>query len=336
MRNTPNDRHLPVQLKTLFLFFLLLIFWQIVSLTALPKATLVASDLTVENILKGVNRERVLRNLTALNLDDRLSNAAQYKADDMMNRRYFSHTDPEGNYIWGKIVEAGYSPYLQLGENLAIEFYNTESLINAWMNSPTHRANILNEGFKDQGGGLAFGKPEDGQYYSAIANTFGALAITRPSNAIAPISPPAAQTSPPPVQTSLQTKTPQAQPTPVMPLPVRSAPNEPFRQGEQKLQVGSLAQNFALPQKTGLPATATSSQQPWSETIKPDLSPTSKLSIYKINRYLMMGLAVVLITLLAADLKKLIEEKFHAYDKKINNLVLLFLSLIIIGLMYWL
>ncbi|MCL5775071.1 MAG: CAP domain-containing protein, partial [Patescibacteria group bacterium] len=103
-----------------------------------------ASDLTLENILNAINKERSLRNLVLLNTDSRLSLAAQGKATDMQARHYFSHTDPEGNYIWPKIVAAGYTPYLQLGENLAIEFYNTDSLVNAWMNSPTHRANVLN------------------------------------------------------------------------------------------------------------------------------------------------------------------------------------------------
>src|SRR5208337_2857559 len=77
------------------------------------------------------------------------------------------------------------------GENLAIEFYDTDSLVSAWMNSPEHRANILNAGFQDQGMGLALGNPADGQYYSAITNTFGTLA---------PI--PKAQASPAPAATA--------------------------------------------------------------------------------------------------------------------------------------
>ena len=102
--------------------------------------------------------------------------AAQSKTDDMQARHYFAHVDPDGHYIWDKIVADGYTPYLELGENLAIEFYDTDSLISAWMNSPEHRANILNDGFQDQGMGLTFGNPATGQYHSAIANTFGTLA----------------------------------------------------------------------------------------------------------------------------------------------------------------
>jgi uncharacterized protein YkwD len=131
--------------------------------------TATASDLTVENIMAAINKERDLRNLALLKTDSRLTQAAQFKSDDMQARHYFSHTNPEGEYIWPKIVEYGYSPYVQLGENLAIEFYNTESLVSAWMNSPTHRANVLQENFKDQGMGLTFGDRQRVQIFLRTA-----------------------------------------------------------------------------------------------------------------------------------------------------------------------
>lgn len=352
MQNTQPQNPLPFQLKTLFALFCLLVVWQAISILLFPKGSLIASDLTLDNILKAVSAERTLRNLNALNSDNRLSFAAQYKANDMMNRRYFSHTDPEGNYIWGKIAEAGYTAYLQLGENLAIEFYNTESLTSAWMNSPTHRANILNEGFKDQGMGLAFGKPDEGQYYSSIANTFGALVIAKKEQTPAP-PPPSVEPKkiePPPAVQKAPAQSPASAPPVPSPTPAHTeaiditAPktaatqkpqSEPLRDTLPSLDVKPLAQNFALPQKASLPATSEIAK-PIDTAVMPDLTPPQGFSSYEINRYLMMGLSVILILMLASDLKKILEQKIHTYDKKINNLVLLILSLIVIGLMYWL
>jgi len=140
---------------------LLLVFFLTVKLfltIATPISRPLASDLTTDNILQAVNQQRSLRNLTTLNLNGKLAMAAQSKTDDMQARHYFAHVDPDGHYIWDKIVADGYTPYLELGENLAIEFYDTQSLVSAWMNSPEHRANILNDGFQDQGMGLTFGR----------------------------------------------------------------------------------------------------------------------------------------------------------------------------------
>lgn len=339
MGNQENQARLPFQLKTLLVLFCLLIVWQAASILLLPKRSLVASDLTSENILKAVSAERTLRNLNALSPDARLSSAAQYKAGDMISRRYFSHTDPEGNYIWGKIAEAGYTPYLQLGENLAIEFYNTESLVSAWMNSPTHRANILNEGFKDQGAGLAFGKPEQGQYYSSIANTFGALVIAKKeSTALGKTEPP--QPLPAPKTTIPQ---PAALIEPVIPkidndkkrAQDQISPTEPLRDAATTGDKTQIVQNFALPKKQPL-TPAPEGTTKTDAAVMPNLAPAQNLTPYEINRYLMMGLAAVLILMLVSDLKRIFEQKLGGFDKKINNLVLLILSLIIIGLMYWL
>jgi uncharacterized protein YkwD len=335
---------LPFPLKTLLSLFLLLVVWQFFSLAFIPKSTTEASDLTTTNILDAVSKERTSRNLSGLNTDPRLSSAAQYKANDMMNRHYFSHTDPEGNYIWEKIAEAGYSPYLQLGENLAIEFYNTESLVAAWMNSPTHRANILNEGFIDQGMGLSFGTPNDGQYYSAIANTFGALVPPKKSSPPTPTPTPEvapAQTTKDETQTQAQTQNTQiATPpksetatTPLVTVPTKTPPPvEPLRSESQSAE-SQVTQNFKLPEPSLSTSTHTNSNTADAITARPK---PKGLSAYQINRYLMLGFGGVLLVMLISDTKKIFAQKFQAYDKKINNLVLLILSLIVIALIYWL
>ena len=348
---TDEPHHLPFRLKFLYWSVVLLIFWQIISLGIFPKAEIQASDLTLENIIAAVNKERTIRNLSALNTDSRLSAAAQYKSDDMQARHYFSHTDPEGNYIWGKITEKGYTPYLQLGENLAIEFYNTESLVSAWMNSPTHRANLLNEGFKDQGMGLNLGEPAQGQYYSSIANTFGTLLpakksekpVTQPKAAPAQVNALPTSPAPKPTEESKTIKSAAAKPetaeTPPEPqqtresaTPAYTPPAEAPRSSKQ-LAVEQNAQNFALPPEDQ--PTATAAPQDNGALVSPTQN-TQALTAYQINRYLMLGLGLLLLFMILSDIKKMLSEKFAHLDKKINNLVLLILSLLVIGVMYWL
>ncbi len=306
-----------------------------------PKKIL-ASDLSVQNILDGVNKERTLRNILTLNQNPKLSLAAQSKADDMMNRKYFSHTDPEGHYIWDKIVAEGYSPYLTLGENLAIEFYDTESLINAWMNSPTHRANLLNENFKDQGMGLSFGQESQKQYHSAIANTFGALLIKKAAaqNNTAPTSnlntkeakKLLAKKAP---QTTTKNQIPAKEPlTPAPIIPEPSKKPVSIR-GEE---------TFALTNQPNQPPINTEAttnlksekinQNSETKTAEPVFGSEENTGNKKYRLFILI-LGGVLSLLLISDLKYRLEEKTGHADKKLNNLLLLVLSLIVVGFMYW-
>ena len=90
-RPTVSTRHL--LLAGLLLLFVAL---KILLIAMAPQPTALASDLTKDNILQAVNRERQLRNLLTLNTDARLSSAAQSKTDDMQARHYFAHVDPDG------------------------------------------------------------------------------------------------------------------------------------------------------------------------------------------------------------------------------------------------
>ncbi len=192
-----------------------------------------ASDLTPDNIANAVNQQRTSRNITALAYNTKLAAAADYKANDMITRDYFSHVDPDGHYIWDKIVAEGYTPYTVLGENLAIDFPDTEGLMDAWINSPTHRANILNAAFRDQGMGVAFGNQAQGQYSVAIANTFGAQPTAvqpTPSPAQTPTPKPNApaapsQTQPPATIKSKPTTQPQILRTETTPQIIRDSVN---------------------------------------------------------------------------------------------------------------
>ncbi len=307
------------------------------SLDQYPKAQ--ASDLSQESVLNAVNRERELRNLSLLNTNSKLTVAAQSKSDDMQARHYFSHADPDGHYIWDKIVAAGYAPYMQLGENLAIEFYDTDSLVLAWMNSPTHRANILQEGFRDQGMGLAFGNGAAGEYHSAITNAFGALAQSKPVKQ--------QQAAPPDTQTVKQKASSPAPAAPLAktnnpPLPAPAsntlAASEPLRPREG-MPAATLAQNFILPGSaapaaTETPKAAAPGAEQAAEAVRPQL--TGGLPGYQSNRYYILGAGLLLLLLLVSDIKKTVAGKLGGLDKKINNLVLLLISLLVVAFMYWL
>ena len=93
---------------------------------------------------------------SALAISPVLTEAAQLKADDMAQKSYFAHTSPEGLTPWHWFDEVHYS-YLYAGENLAVDFTDSDQVVEAWMNSPTHRANLLSDNFTQIGIAFANG-----------------------------------------------------------------------------------------------------------------------------------------------------------------------------------
>ncbi len=102
------------------------------------------------------NEERAKQNLTTLVENPVLMQAAQLKAQDMAQKSYFAHTSPEGKTPWYWFKQAGYR-YSIAGENLAVSFSDSKEVTQAWMNSPSHRANIVRFNFKEMGTGVAVG-----------------------------------------------------------------------------------------------------------------------------------------------------------------------------------
>lgn len=102
------------------------------------------------------NAERTQQQLGVLKENELLTKAAQLKAEDMASKGYFAHTSPEGNSPWYWVRLVGYD-YTHAGENLAVNFKNSEDVTRAWMNSPTHRDNIVRPVYTDMGTGIARG-----------------------------------------------------------------------------------------------------------------------------------------------------------------------------------
>lgn len=100
-----------------------------------------------------------------------LDAAAQAKANDMAAKGYFSHVGPDGKEPWAWISEAGYD-YHYAGENLAVRFDNSSDVVNAWMASPTHKANIVKPVYTEIGVGVADGMYE-GSPATFVVQYFG-------------------------------------------------------------------------------------------------------------------------------------------------------------------
>lgn len=102
------------------------------------------------------NLERVSRGLPPLKAASELMNAAQFHSDWMANNDCFAHGCP-GEPGWiTRIENAGYLNYSSLAENIAAGYSTASGAVNGWMGSAGHRANILNRGFREAGGGYAF------------------------------------------------------------------------------------------------------------------------------------------------------------------------------------
>ena len=171
-----------------------------------------------EILMRLINKERGSRNLTVLSRNSSLLAASAGKAQDMIDRDYFAHIDPDGNYVWGKITSAGYAPYRILGENLALDFSASEGLVQAWLDSPTHRANILHKEFLDQGLSALYGDYQ-GRYTNLTASLFGTLAAANKPSGQVKSTPPS---PPPPARGGVGTA-----PAPALPPPVQTPPPPP-------------------------------------------------------------------------------------------------------------
>lgn len=101
-----------------------------------------ASDIDSTSLLKSTNQKRAADDRPPLRLNDSLSEAAHAKAQDMANEDYWSHVSPEAKYPWAFIDEAGYG-YRKAGENLAYGFNSSREVVIGWMNSSSHKTNML-------------------------------------------------------------------------------------------------------------------------------------------------------------------------------------------------
>lgn len=117
-----------------------------------------AGEVEAEALVGAMNRERSSYGLGPLRMNAKLSLAAGDRINDMFAKRYFDHVSPDGLDPFTWVDKRGYH-YTEVGENLAVGYRNTESVVSGWMHSPGHRANILKAGFDEVGVAIAAGSP---------------------------------------------------------------------------------------------------------------------------------------------------------------------------------
>lgn len=115
-----------------------------------------AANLTAAGVTHWTNAYRAEGGATLLGRNNLLDQVATQKLNDMFSQQYFEHINPQGVGVGDLVQNIGYK-FIIVGENLALgNFHDDKILVDAWMNSPGHRANILNPKFREIG--LAVGK----------------------------------------------------------------------------------------------------------------------------------------------------------------------------------
>ncbi|WP_258574817.1 CAP domain-containing protein, partial [Streptomyces shenzhenensis] len=141
-------------------------YWTALWARPLTQAGLARTQAEVADL---TNRERTRAGLRPLAVDPQLAAAAQAYSTDMAVRDFYSHTSPEGTQPWDRAAAAG-SRRRTIGENIACGQRSAAEVVDGWMNSPGHRANILRPDFTHIGIGFA-GGGRAGTYWTQL---FGA------------------------------------------------------------------------------------------------------------------------------------------------------------------
>lgn len=162
-----------------------------------PVSTYRSEAFGVSELTTLSNEARIQLNKRPLTANAQLMNAAQIKAEDMVKKQYFAHTAPDGTSPWEYFKKVSYS-YSVAGENLAITNENAKAVIDGWLNSPTHRDNLLSGDYADFGIGMAaygdyqghkntyvivafYGRATDKQALTAPTNPSGTASILQPN-----------------------------------------------------------------------------------------------------------------------------------------------------------
>lgn len=131
--------------------------------------------ITNSKLIEMLNEDRIAQGLKPLTVNQQLVMAAEKKATDMLNENYFAHTSPDGITPWYWLSKVGYK-YVAAGENLAKDFTESEYVHRAWMNSASHRANILNGNYQDVGIAVVEGEI-DGKKTTIAVQFFGKSSV---------------------------------------------------------------------------------------------------------------------------------------------------------------
>jgi len=154
-----------------------------------PDTTLAPTPSDVEGVRASIycliNRERARNGEAPLRPDGQLRDSAQHHSDDMLAREYFDHDSPTGETLLDRLRATGYIYNSRIGyvvgENIAwgtLGLSTPKAIVEAWMASPGHRANILDASFRDTGIGIVPSVPRslgEGQAGAMYTQDFGVI-----------------------------------------------------------------------------------------------------------------------------------------------------------------
>lgn len=162
-----------IQLHSLatYLIFFMIIGFAVNQVNSRTNVLGYATDITVDKLLELTNEEREKAGLSPLTYNEQLAAAAESKAKDMFNHDYWSHYGPDGATPWSFILSSGYK-YEYAGENLAKNFMFSDGVVQAWMDSPTHRENILRSEYQEIGFAIVNGVL-NGEETTLVVQMFG-------------------------------------------------------------------------------------------------------------------------------------------------------------------
>ena len=149
-----ENNYRPKFLDSQFLFYYLIVLLVLKLIVTpffiyFPKSAFFA-DLTKTALTNFTNEARESLGIQALKENPKLEEAAYLKAKDMIEKDYFAHQSPNGISPWYWFKKAGYD-YKFAGENLAIGFLDSEEVYRAWLDSPSHKKNLLDPNYKEIG-----------------------------------------------------------------------------------------------------------------------------------------------------------------------------------------
>lgn len=260
-----------------------------------------ATDISPDRIIEVTNMKRQTAGLSPLTFDDRLAQAASAKAQDMMTKGYWAHFGPHGESPWDFILGADYQ-YEYAGENLAKNFMDSGAVVEAWMNSETHRANILNSNYQNIGVAIYDGNLL-GEETTLVVQMFGTASTIAGAETIDAIPPAqsAPNVSPIPVRArALTTNTP----TPLL---------EPVIADAERAPVAEVT--VALPSGNALPSSSPS------------------INLLPAFRLLSAIAVVFLIVIFTIDLFHISRTQFHRHRGK-HLAHIIFLMAILIGMFF--
>lgn len=154
----------------ILIFILLQVSFSIIGYTR-PGVLGIAGNIDQKRLIELTNVERGKKGLEPLSESSALDNAAALKAQNMFSENYWAHFAPSGKTPWDFMLSSGYK-FTFAGENLAKNFYKSDDVVVAWMNSQTHRDNLLNPKYREIGIAVVNGSL-NGQQTTLVVQMFG-------------------------------------------------------------------------------------------------------------------------------------------------------------------